>query len=307
MAILSFRELPRTFNRRFGERFVAERQFVFTVDDNGTNINEVETYLVETQNIGLIGSLHPDGSPIRVMEVDFEETYEGSRHHCVYILRYGGDVQTDPDQFTFPTNRPAKWSFQTQGTTVPALFYFDQSGNESTKPLTNSANDYFSGLTSDEAQVKVIIQDNLTNFPSTQVLALTNTINSSAWLNGDPYTWKCQGINGELKYEVFGETLFRYWAVTVELLYRQTGWRLLLPDIGFNYLHPLVNQNNLPTGEFEKRRAMVFDFENGEFVASPNPVGLDGSGAQTLGAPAILERRVHREVDFNAYFANPPA
>jgi hypothetical protein len=307
MAILSFRELPRTFNRRFGERFVAERQFVLTVDDDGTNINQVETYLVETQNIGLIGSLHPDGSPIRVMEVDFEETYEGSRHHCVYILRYGGDIQTDPDQFTFPTNRPAKWSFQTQGTTVPALFYFDQSGNASTKPLTNSANDYFSGLTSDEAQVKVIIQDNLTNFPSTQVLALTNTINSSAWLNGDPYTWKCQGINGELKYEVFGETLFRYWAVTVELLYRQTGWRLLLPDIGFNYLHPLVNQFNLPTGAFEKRRAMVFDFENGEFVASPNPVGLNGSGAQTLGAPAILQRRVHREVDFNAFFATPPA
>jgi hypothetical protein len=306
MSILSFRELPRTFNRRFGERFVAERQFVLTVDDDGTNVGAVETYLISQGVAPFIGTLHPD-APVGILEAEFQESYEGSRHHCLYVLRYGGDFLTDPDQFTFPTNRPAKWSFVTQGTTVPALFYFDQSGNASTKPLTNSANDYFSGLTSDEAQVKVIIQDNLTNFPSTQVLALTNTINSLAWLNGDPYTWKCQGISGELRFEVFGETLFRYWAVTVELLYRQTGWRLLLPDIGFNYLHPLVNEFNLPTGAFEKRRAVVFDAENAEWVASPNPVGLNGSGAQTLGAPAILQRRVHREVDFNAFFANPPA
>jgi hypothetical protein len=291
MAILSWRELPRTFERRFGERFVAERQFVFTVDDSGTTALAVETEL----NVTGFGSPHPDNSALKHLESVFEESYEGSRHHCLYIARYGGDIQTDPDQFLAPTLRPAKWTFQTQGTTVPALFYFDQAGNNSTKPLTNSANDYFSGLTSDEAQVKVIIQDNLTNFPSTQVLALTNTINSLAWLNGDPYTWKCQGINGELKFEVFGEVLYRYWSVTVELLYRQTGWRLLLPDIGFNFI-----ANN------QKRRAVVFDFENAEWVASPNPVGLDGSGGITLGAPAILTRRVHREVNFNSFFASPP-
>jgi hypothetical protein len=179
---------------------------------------------------------------------------------------------------------------------VPALFYFDQSGNASTKPLTNSAFDYFSGLTTDEAQCKIIIQENRTNFPSQRAIDLTNTINSSSWIGGATHTWKCQGINGELKFEVFGEVLYRYWSVTVELLYRQTGWPLQLPDVGFNFI-----ANN------QKRRAVVFDFENGEFVASPNPVGLNGSGAQTLGAPAILTRRVHREVNFNSFFANPPA
>jgi hypothetical protein len=298
MAILSFRELPRTFNRRFGERFVAERQFVLTVDDDGTNVGAVETYLVgQGVNFGT-GQLHPD-APVRVMEQEFEETYEGSRHHCLYILRYGGDILTDPDQFLAPTLRPAKWSFQTQGTTVPALFYFDQSGNASTKPLTNSAFDYFQGLTTDEAQCKVVIQENRTNFPSTLAIDLTNTINSSSWIGGSPYTWKCQGISGELKFEVFGEVLYRYWVVTVELLYRQTGWRLQLPDIGFNFLfgNPVT----------QKRRAVVFDFENAEWVASPGPVGLDGNGGITLGAPAILERRVHREVNFNAFFASPPA
>jgi hypothetical protein len=66
--------------------------------------------------------------------------------------------------------------------------------------------------------------------------------------------------------------------------------------VGFNYI-----ANN------QKRRAMVFDFENAEWVAAPGPVGLDGSGGLTLGAPAILVRRVHREVDFNGFFGTPPA
>jgi len=51
----------------------------------------------------------------------------------------------------------------------------------------------------------------------------------------------------------------------------------------------------------EKRRAMVFDFQNGEWIASPNPVGLDGSGGQTLGAPAILTRRVNPRADFSTF------
>jgi len=175
------------------------------------------------------------------------------------------------------------------------LFYFDQAGNNSTKPLTNSAFDYFSGLTTDEAQCKVVIQENRANFPSALAIDLTNTINSSSWIGGATHCWKCQGINGELKFEFFGEVLYRYWSVTVELLYRQTGWPLQLPDVGFNFI-----ANN------QKRRAVVFDFENSEWVASPNPVGLDGTGGLTLGAPAILVRRVHREVNFNSFFASPP-
>jgi hypothetical protein len=290
--------LPRTFNRRFGERFVAERQFVLTVDDEGTDVGAVETYLLSEGVHVSTGTLHPD-APVRITEQDFAESYEGSRHHCVYILRYGGDIQTDPDAFLAPTLRPAKWSFQTQGTTVPALFYYDQAGNNSTKPLTNSSFDYFSGLTTDEAQCKVIIQENRPEFPSALAIDLTNTINSSAWIGGETHTWKCQGINGELKFEVFGETLYRFWSVTVELLYRQTGWPLQLPDVGFNFLfgNPVT----------QKRRAVVFDPENAEWVASPGPVGLNGSGGLTLGAPAILERRVHREVNFNSFFATPPA
>jgi hypothetical protein len=86
-----------------------------------------------------------------------------------------------------------------------------------------------------------------------------------------------------------------YWQATAELHYRQSGHNLQLPDIGWNFL-----------GGGQKRRAMVFDFENSEWIASPNPVGLDGSGGLTLGVPAILNRRVNPEANFSSIFGTPP-
>jgi hypothetical protein len=79
-------------------------------------------------------------------------------------------------------------------------------------------------------------------------------------------------------------------------MYRQTGWVLQLPDVGWNYL-----------SGGQKRRAMVFDFENGEWVASANPVGLDGSGNQTSGQPAVLQRRVNQVANFTTLFGTPPS
>jgi len=81
-----------------------------------------------------------------------------------------------------------------------------------------------------------------------------------------------------------------YFATTATLAFRQSGHNLLIPDVGFNFI-----------AGGEKRRAMVFDFQNGEWIASPNPVGLNGSGGQTLGAPAILTRRVNPRADFSTF------
>jgi len=82
----------------------------------------------------------------------------------------------------------------------------------------------------------------------------------------------------------------------IDLAYRQSGWLLQLPDVGWNFL----------SGS-EKRRAMVFDFRNGEWVASPNPVALDGNGNQTSGRPEILYRRVNPFIDFAQVFGTPPS
>lgn len=180
---------------------------------------------------------------------------------------------------------------------MPALYYFDGAGNDngSLRPLTNSAFDYFEGLSVDEAQSQAVITGNRPTFPSALAVALTNTINFLPYLGGAAHTWKCAGIAATRESKLVGTLLVNYWAFTTTLIYRQTGWNLLLPDMGFNALVGGA-----------KRRVMTFDFENSEWVASPVPMGLDGFGQQTFGAPAILTRRVYRQVDFNIYFGTPP-
>ena len=194
-----------------------------------------------------------------------------------------------------PLSKPDIWSFQTQGAAVAAFFYFNGSDIE---PLTNSAGDYIKGLQVDEAQTKVVIKGNRASFPSSLATALTNCVNGSAFLGGSADHWKCQGISGQLKYESVNGTTVKYWEVTVELLYRQTGWNLQLPDIGFNYI-----------SDGQKRRAMVFDNENKEWLASADPIALNGQGGQVAPGdpPAVLNRRLYRRVDFSTYFGTPPA
>ena len=287
MAITHHRELPRENSFRFGESRDLTRRFVVTHDGTPPTGNE----LVASLGIDL-GSTHSEYTTNYCIAVDYREGYEDSQYHGEFVAKYG---TADPDDLVTPTLRQPKWTFDTQGTTVPAFYYYDTPGNGSTKPLTNSAFDFFEGVQTDEAQCSVTIRQNLATFPKGLAIALTNTINSSSWLTGATHCWKCQGIKSELVVENWGNALVKYWDVTTTLLYRQSGWNLLLPDVGFNFI-----------SGGQKRRAMVFDFENAEWVASPGPVGLNGSGAQTGGAPAILTRRVHREVDFNTYFGSPP-
>jgi hypothetical protein len=102
-------------------------------------------------------------------------------------------------------------------------------------------------------------------------------------------------VNATYTIEAHNNNVYTYWATTCELLYRESKWNLQLPDVGWNFI-----------GGGQKRRAMVFDFENGEWVASANPVALNGSGGQSSGFPAILERRVNSEANFGDLFGTPP-
>lgn len=208
----------------------------------------------------------------------------------------GRPIETEGAQFDpHPLSRPDTWSFQTQGASIAALSYYDDSNTQ--RPLTNSAFSPLLGLSVDEAQTKVVIRGNRATFPSALATALTNCVNQSPWLGGAADCWKVQGINGELKYEVVNGSLVRYWEVVVEVLYRQTGWNLLIPDVGFNYI-----------SGGQLRRAVVWDSENNEWLASADPVALNGSGglAGPGQAPAILTRRVYRRVNFSSYFGDPP-
>lgn len=222
-----------------------------------------------------------------------EQTQSGSKLITEITLTYSVVEEDSPDQH--PLTKPDIWTFQTQGASIAALYYFDGSD---IKPLANSAGDYIKGLQVDEAQTKVVIKGNRAAFPSATATALTNCVNGSSFLGGAQDHWKCQGITGQLKYETVNDTLVKYWEITVELLYRQTGWNLQIPDIGFNFI-----ENN------EKKRAMVFDDKNKEWLASAEPVALDGSGGmkQAGDAPAVLDRRIYRRVNFSTYFGTPPS
>lgn len=290
MAVIAFRELARENTYKFGEPRRLKRRFVCTLDTPDTPAPAISAAL------GIdLGSPHPDYEGDRCVEIQLNEQYENSRFHVETVYTYGMPDGGAGATAANPLDRPPVWTFQTQGASVPALYYWQ--GNE-LKPLTNSAFDYYQGLTVDEAQTKVLIKRNLPKSDASTLYALTgmtNTINAGGYLGGGENTWKCQGVGGELLHETVNGVEVGYWAVTVELLFRESGWNLRLPDVGFNFI-----------GGGQKRRAMVFDFENSEWVPSPGPVGLNGGGAQTVGAPAILDRRVYRQSDFNAAFGSPP-
>jgi len=195
------------------------------------------------------------------------------------------------DDVVTPTSRASVWSFESKPGEVPALFYYDGSTQ---RPLTNSAFDYFPGLTTDETLVQIKVSKNFSSVPSSW-LSVQNYVNSATFLGCPQDTVKVAGVDVQYAAEEFNNTLIQFYAATATLAYRQSSHNLLLPDVGFNYIDGT-----------QKRRAMVFDFQNAEWVASPNPVGLDGYGGLTLGAPAILTRRVNPRADFTATFGAPP-
>lgn len=307
MTVIAHHELPRTGLLKLGGIPELSRRFVCIVDNpTTTTFDECQTA------VGVrVGSSHPEFGGAKCTQVEFNEALDGNRFHIEVICEYGSaqptadpDPEKDPEYDINPLLRPDIWVFETQGVAVPALSYYSGSDNSTPLPLTNSANDYFENLLVDEAQTRVTITGNRIEFPATTAILLTNVVNDDTWLGAPAHHWKCQGVSSTLKFEeitVEGEDeeptqqIVRFWEVSTTLMYRQGGWNLLLPDIGFNYL-----------ASGQKRRVMTFDFENSEWIPSPVPMGLDGSGNQTFGAPAILNRRIYRTVDFSEYFSPPP-
>ena len=289
MSVNTWRELPRTVTHLIGESPEFERRFVATLNNPDTNASAV----IAAVGCGH-GTSHPEYFFARCYDVSVNEAYEGNRYWHEVVARYKIPAADERDIDLLPWLRPDVWKFQTQGVAVPALYYYDGSTQ---KPLTNSAGDYFEGLTLDEAQQKITIQSNRQQFPSDLAAAVTNCVNESAYLGFAQDCVKVQGISGEQATEQVGGQEVRYWKITSELLARQTGWNLLLPDIGFNYI-----------SGGEKRRADVRG-PDGDMIASANPIPLNGSGGKQTGStlPAILTRRVYKRIVMSTYFGTPPS
>lgn len=241
------------------------------------------------------GSPHPDNPNATVFSVEVQEEISEEDGSLVAIVTAKYKVSENEDDWDpMPWERGDVWKFQTQGVAVPALTYYE--GTTPT-PLTNSAGDFFQGLTVDEAQQKITITGARQAFPSGLAAAITNCVNDAPYLGFSTNCVKVQGISGEAASEVVNDQTVWYWKVTVELLARQSGWNLLLPDIGFNYI-----------AGGEKKRATVKG-PDGEDIASADPVALNGSGGLQAGGqlPAILDRRIYKQITMSTYFGTSPS
>jgi len=292
MAVVSYREvIGRSLTHKFGESPSADRKYVVTLDSPETSSQDI---------INAIGIFHMSSHPeYPYLRMTTASVSEGSpdAFHAEVSYSYETPPQGE-DQDPNPLARPDVWSFSTSGAAVPCFWYFDGAGNSNMKTLVNSAYDFFEGATTDEAECRASIQSNRSSFPLAMAVAVTNTLNSSFYLGAPAYSWKCAGISAQQATEVVNDSEIRYWQVTAELVFRQSGWRMQLPDVGYNYIDSGV-----------KKRAYVIDPDDGTTkLACASPVGLTSSGGllSPNTAPNILARRVHREIDFNSYFGTPP-
>lgn len=297
MAIINGREvLPRTFSHKFGESPTAERKFVVTV-------TEPEPHQSLLDYVGIFhGASHPEFLYLLCTEGSITEP---DRQHAEITYRYEVPKQGKEDSDPNPLARKDIWSFSTGGAAVPALTYYHGSGNGSRRALMNSAGDFFEGAMTEESEVRCSIAGNRANFPLAVAAAVTNAVNSDAFLGASPHQWKCAGISGQQQVEVVNDVEIKYWSVTAELVFRQSGWNLLLPNVGWNYISG-------SGASAKKKRCFVFDEEDTK-IASASVLALNDDGSIRFnsdftgsGAPSILNRRVHPEAAFATYFGRPP-
>lgn len=298
MGVASYHELASTFENELGGQPKAVRTWAVTLTDDTLQSNPTSHRAVITAlALDNYGAAHPDviDNPyFGLRKVTVTERYSDSPYHILVVAEYG---VISANELLAPTSRTAEWSFESKPSQVAALYYWD---GTTRRPLTNSAYDYYEGLTTEELIVVAKVTKNYSDFDAANgpqdLINATNKVNSGTYLGCAVHTWKVAGVNTEYVTEIYNNVAYQYWRTTSELQFRQSTWNLFLPDVGWNFIDG-----------GQKRRAMVFDFENGEWVASPNPVGLNGSGGMNFTAhPSINERRVCEEVNFSPLFGTPP-
>jgi hypothetical protein len=273
---------------------IAKRRWVCVLSDNTTQGTETTFNQVMIAALGSAdwGLTHPDLTAWKLRKIWMNEGYEGSPYHVELIAEYG---TVRDEEVIAPVSRPAVWNFEGSTGEFPALRYFDGSGNGTTYPLTNSAFDFYPGLMTTESVVLMKVTKNFSTFPSSWYAA-NNSVNDATYFGCAAHTIRVAGIDTTYEYEEFGGSIVKYWKATATLAYRQSGHNMLLPDVGYNFIDG-----------GQKRRAMVFDFQNSEWVPSPNPVGLNGSGGLNMtGNATVLNRRVNPETNFQTVFGTPP-
>ena len=294
MGVVSAIELARTVEEGIGEAPRAIRRFAVVLsDDTLANNPPTETDITSLCVSGGYGTAHPTMPAYALRKFTINERFGDSPYHVEVVAEYN---IVDPEELLIPYNRAAVWTFEGQPSQIAALRYYEGSGNADPRSLVNSANDYLQGLVTDESMITATVKKNYLAFPSSQISAI-NSVNDGDYLGlSTLYRWKMSGGNATQTTEVVAATKYKFWAAEWKLQYRQTGWVLQVPDVGWNFV----------VGG-EKRRCMVFDEKNAEWVASPTPMPLSSGQQQASGRPDILQRRVNPSANFTTLFGTPPA
>lgn len=293
MPVTSVKELARSADAELLQPTVLKRRWVCVLADNTlADRPSTEDEILAAVGIGEWGAPHPLRRYFALRKWSIREGFEGSPYHVEVTAEYSVVRVSD---LLDPWDRPAEWTAEGSQGEFPALAYFDGAGNSDVRPLTNSAFDYFPGLTTTESVARITVRKNFANWPN-RWFAANNFINAGGYLGCPMHTLRVAGVTAEPAQEERSTGIVGFYRATATLAYRWSGHNLQLPDVGFNFL----SANG-------KQRAMVFDLQNNEWVPSANPVGLNGAGGQTNGHPAVLNRRVNPEVDFSGVFGVPPA
>lgn len=289
-SVVSNKELFRKGVFEVGKARQLTREWVCVLSDDALTDPITEPQIATALGVDL-GSYHPTYGGYRLRKITITEGHGDSPYHVHVLGEYSVILAND---LLAPTQRANVWEFDSSPGEIPALYYYEGSGNGTLRPLTNSAYDYFPGLVGEEGTIAASVTQNFASLPLSWIGA-QNFVNDDLYLGCAAHSWKVRRVKVSQTSEEFGGGIVKYWQATAELHYRQSGHNLQLPDIGFNFI-----------SGGQKRRCMVFDFENAEWVPSPNPVGLNGSGVPTGGVPAILNRRINPVADFQSLFGNPP-
>lgn len=289
MAVVSFHELGRRFVFEVASPMQLSREFVVVLSDN-TLENSPTTEQDILTAIGIdIGSDHPAYPKNRVRKITMTEQHEGSPYHVHVLFEYGPMFA---NEMLLPTSRAYAWEGEANIGETIATFFYD---GATKRPLTNSAYDFFPGLTAGEGTGILRVTGNFAQWP-TDWFNANNCVNSDVYAGASIHTLKVTNVRCVPRSEQFGAQAVVFWQAVAEIEYRESGHNLQLPDVGWNYI-----------AGGQKRRAMVFDFENAEWVPSPNPIGLNGAGAPSpTGWPAVLSRRINLERDFLTLFGAFP-
>lgn len=279
---------------RFGEGPTDSRQFVVEVDDPGMATPDIAA----APGVGRL-DMHPEYPYLRAFDVSVSQ-YNGSRWH--YLVQWDYKVPQQQNVVENPLARPDIWRWSTGAVSVPALYYYDDSDN--VKSLVNTAGEPFEGITAEIPTLTAHISGNRPSFDYGLATSVHGALNDATYLGGAAYTWRVDGISGEPSVEIVGGQELRYFRVEVALTFRPDGWRLQIPNVGWNYIE----------GSQKKRVYTTFVDDTGAAIKVPasNPQPLDSSGMIVTSSPGesnpptLLTRRIQRKISFPAYFGSPP-